>query len=88
MEMISIRSERTRIFDRIFKNYRDKAFEVLTFDGSNWVSSTAQKPACTIIRRSPGAFQALIQGPSELILGEAYMDGHAAARADDHAKIA
>lgn len=76
MEMISIRSERTRIFDRIFKNYRDKAFEVLTFDGWSWVSSTAQKPACTIILRTPGALQALIQGPSDLTLGEAYIDGH------------
>jgi len=76
MEMISIRSERTRIFNRIFKNYRDKVFEVLTSDGWNWLSSTAQKPTRTIILRSPRALQALIQGPSELRLGEACIDGH------------
>jgi hypothetical protein len=76
MEMISMRSERTRIFNRIFKNYRDKVFEVLTSDGWNWLSSTAQKPTRTIILRSPRALQALIQGPSELLLGEAWIDGH------------
>ncbi len=75
MPAISIQSERTKFFDQVFRECQLPAFSVRTFDGWKWRSSKVQQIACTIILKTPKALRALLEDPSELSLGEAFIDG-------------
>ena len=75
MPTISIHSERTKFFNDLFCDHQQPAFSVQAFDGWTWRSSRTQPLACTIVIKTPGALRALLQEPSELTLGQAFIDG-------------
>ncbi len=71
----SVQSKRTNLFNGLFHDYQQPAFLMRALDGWSWRSSKTQRPACTIILKTPGALRALLQNPSQLTLGEAFIDG-------------
>jgi cyclopropane-fatty-acyl-phospholipid synthase len=76
MPPVSIQSERTKFFDQLFRGYQEPAFSIRTFDGWTWRSSRTHPLACTVVLKTPGALRALLDDPSELTLGEAFIEGH------------
>ena len=76
MPPVSIQSERTKFFDQLFRGYQQPAFSIRTFDGWTWRSSKNHPLACTVVLKTPGALRALLEDPSELALGEAFIEGH------------
>jgi cyclopropane-fatty-acyl-phospholipid synthase len=75
MLSMSIHSERTTLLDQTFRNYRKSPFSIRTFDGWSWRSSKTDQPVCTIAVKTPQAWRTLVRNPSELSLGEAFIEG-------------
>jgi cyclopropane-fatty-acyl-phospholipid synthase len=67
-------SQRRQIFDTFFERYTGPSFSVRLWDGWRWISPARGEPVCTIVLNSPGALQALIARPSEVTLGEAFLE--------------
>lgn len=66
--------QRTALFNNLFRDWDGPVFAVQTSDGWSWRSS--ERPAdCTLIVRTPKALHALLANPTDLTLGEAYIDG-------------
>lgn len=67
--------QRTALFNDLFRDWDQSTFAIQTSDGWTWRSS-GRKPDCTLVVRSPKALRALFVNPTDLTLGEAYIDGH------------
>jgi cyclopropane-fatty-acyl-phospholipid synthase len=65
--------ERANLLESLFAGYHGPCFGIRTCDGWSWVSSENEKPGCTLVFRSPGALEALMERPSEITLGEAFL---------------
>jgi cyclopropane-fatty-acyl-phospholipid synthase len=72
---VSIHAQRTRLFNELFRNYKEPAFVVYAYDGWHWCSSSTRTPRCTVIARTPKGLRSLLANPTELTLGEAFIDG-------------
>ena len=71
----SIHSNRTKLFNDLFCNYDGAAFSIRTADGWCWYSSQNDTPACTLEFKTPKALHTLLKNPTELTLGEAFIQG-------------
>lgn len=69
----SVQSERSKVFDTLFEHYEGPAFAVRLWDGWKWFSPGHADPACTIVFNTAGALKALVERPSEITLGMAYL---------------
>jgi cyclopropane-fatty-acyl-phospholipid synthase len=72
---ISIHAQRTMLFNELFRNYGEPAFVIYAYDGWHWRSSRTRAPKCTIIVRTPKGLRSLLANPTELTLGEAFING-------------
>jgi cyclopropane-fatty-acyl-phospholipid synthase len=63
------------LFDELFGNYVEPAFVIYAYDGWHWRSSRTQAPKCTIFVRTPKGLRSLLTNPTELTLGEAFING-------------
>ncbi len=59
--------------DRLVHNYHGPVFSIRLWDGWEWTSSQARKPACTIVLNTPKALESLVARPNEITLGEAFI---------------
>ncbi|MDE3189068.1 MAG: class I SAM-dependent methyltransferase [Acidobacteriota bacterium] len=71
----SIWKQTTSVFSMLFTGYEGPPFAIRLWDGWEWRSSANLKPACTIVLENPRALNALVTNPSELTMGEAFIDG-------------
>lgn len=71
----SIQSQRTKTFNELFHDYQGPAFAVRLWDGSGWLSSSCEKPVCTLVVENSKALHSLIAVPNEVTLGEAFIHG-------------
>jgi len=69
----SIQLQRNRRLQALFQDYEGPPFALRLWDGWCWCSVSDCEPACTIVVHSPGALRALVDRPSEITLGEAYL---------------
>lgn len=58
----------------LFEGYQGPPFAVRFWDGKQWQHPPNSNPVCTIVINSPNALRALILRPSEVALGEAFID--------------
>lgn len=65
--------QRSRILNALFADYGGPPFGIRLWDGWKWFSSVAEKPACTLVVRNPGALGMLISEANEIALGEAFI---------------
>lgn len=72
---VSIHSQRTTLFNELFRNYKEPAFVVYAYDGWHWCSSPTRAPKCTVVVRTPKGLRSLLANPTDLTLGEAFIDG-------------
>ena len=72
---VSIHSQRTMLFNELFRNYGEPAFVIYAYDGWHWRSSRTQAPKCTVVVRTPKGLRSLLANPTELTLGEAFING-------------
>jgi cyclopropane-fatty-acyl-phospholipid synthase len=75
MAVVSIHSQRTMLFNELFRSYGEPAFVIHAYDGWYWQSSRTQAPECTIVVRTPKGLRSLLANPTELTLGEAFVNG-------------
>lgn len=75
MVVVSIQSQRTMLFNQLFRNYEEPAFLIYAYDGWHWRSSRTRAPKCTVIVRTPKGLRSLLEKPTELTLGEAFING-------------
>ncbi len=61
------------ILQMLLADYRPRDFAVRLWDGEVWKPEPGQPERFTLVLRHPGALRALLGGPSELALGEAYL---------------
>ncbi|HLM82363.1 MAG TPA: hypothetical protein VK302_17290, partial [Terriglobales bacterium] len=58
--------------DALLADYSRRDFQVRLWDGTTWGAET--QPRFTLVLKHPGALRAMFLSPSELALGEAYID--------------
>ena len=56
-------------------NFHPRDFSFRLWDGSVWDAEPGEPSRFTMVLRNPGAFRTLFWSPSELALGEAYLQG-------------
>src|SRR5512141_2097897 len=59
----------------ILGNFHPRDFSFRLWDGSVWDAEPGEPSRFTMVLRNPGAFRTLFWSPSELALGEAYLQG-------------
>uniref|UniRef100_A0A7V4XVS1 Class I SAM-dependent methyltransferase n=1 Tax=Acidobacterium capsulatum TaxID=33075 RepID=A0A7V4XVS1_9BACT len=74
MNQESAQSQRLKVFRTLFAGYDGPPFCVRLWDGWFWHSPGADRPVCTIVFNSSDAFRTLIAHPSEVTLGEAFIE--------------
>jgi len=67
--------DRAKRFESLFEGYTGVPFAVRLWDGWGWRSAGHGDPCCTVIFKTPAALVMLMAKPSEITLGEAYLDG-------------
>lgn len=65
--------QRSQILNALFSDYDGPPFEIRLWDGWRWFSSASEKPACTVVVRSPRALGLLLSEANEIALGEAFI---------------
>jgi cyclopropane-fatty-acyl-phospholipid synthase len=76
MEMLTETGyDRARHFQTLFEEYKGAPFAIRLWDGWSWNWPKDRLPLCTVTFKTPAAFAALMVKPSEITLGEAYLDG-------------
>ncbi len=75
-------AQRSNTLNGLFSNYGGPAFSLRFWDGWQWNSSSAERPACTLIVRSEEALRTLIIEPNEVALGEAFIHNDLDVEAD------
>ena len=58
--------------DAVLTGYPRRDFQVRLWDHTTW--GTEERPRFTIVLKHPGALRSILSSPSELTLGEAYID--------------
>ena len=74
MSLASIYSRRTRLLNHLFLGYTGPPFYIRVPSWS-WRSTPSSNPAFTLIFTSPEALNTLLQNPTEIGLGEAFVSG-------------
>jgi len=71
-----VSSRATTTLDQLFRGYQGPPFAVRLWNGWRWSSSPgdASNPACTMVFASPRALRSLLLHPSQVALGEAFLD--------------
>lgn len=69
----SIHYESARVLEDLFRGYEGPNFAVRLWDRSGWRFSDRETPACTIVFKNPKSFRSLVVNPSEITLGEAFI---------------
>jgi cyclopropane-fatty-acyl-phospholipid synthase len=70
----SVQLQRMEVFDSLFNEYDGPVFAVRLWDGWRWVSHGRGNPVCTIVFYSLDAVRSLVARPSEITLGEAFLE--------------
>lgn len=78
----SAHAQRSDALNGLFSGYGGPAFSLRFWDGWQWTSSTAERPACTLIVRNEEALHTLIAEPNEVTLGEAFIHNDLDVEAD------
>lgn len=68
-------TQRTQLFQNLFRDYSGAPFAIRSGDGWHWSSSQSERPACTLVIHSAAAWRALLEDPSQRTLGEAFIQG-------------
>lgn len=66
--------QREKLLGSLFETYQGPAFAVRLWDGWRWQYPSRGTPACTIVLNSPIALRSLVIRPSEVTLGEAFLN--------------
>ncbi len=72
MALSALNTDRTRLLDTLFRDYRQSPFRVRT-PSWEWQSEAHRPPAFTLCFRNQGALDALLYHPNERTLGEAFI---------------
>ena len=67
-------TQRTRLFQDLFRDYFGPCFAIRSADGWSWSSSTSEPPQCTFVIKSSAAWHALLKDPTDRTLGEAFIN--------------
>ena len=59
----------------VLGNFHPRDFRIRLWDGSAWDAEPGEPSRFTFVLRNPGGFRAMFRSPSEITLGEAYLDG-------------
>ena len=70
----SNQTQRTQLFQELFRDYSGPCFGVRSVDGWSWSSSQNQHPQCTFVIHSSAAWHALLKDPTDRTLGEAFIN--------------
>ncbi len=73
MILESIQSQRSNAFESLFHNYQGTPFAIRLWDGWSWHSTASEPCACTLVIQSAAALRHLAARPSEITLGEAFL---------------
>lgn len=73
MAIGQLQSQRGGLLRALFESYHGPLFSVRMWDGWQWMPSQDGKPVCTIDVETPRALAALVAGPNEITLGEAFI---------------
>ncbi len=74
MTLAAIHSHRTELFNSLFRNYHQAPFSIRTPGGWRWNSSPSDTPAFSLSFKTSEALQALLRNPTEVSLGEAFIN--------------
>ncbi len=67
--------EPSKVLDLLFEGYEGPSFEIRLWDGWHWCSHSHERPRCNLVINNYKTFKALIVRPSEITLGEAFLQG-------------
>lgn len=67
--------DRARRFEMLFEKYEGVPFGVRLWDGWSWNWAENREPRCTVVFKTTAALAALMVKPSEITMGEAYVNG-------------
>jgi len=67
--------ERAKRFEMLFDGYVGVPFAIRLWDGWRWSWQEDREPCCTVFFKTPAALAALMARPSEITMGEAYLNG-------------
>src|SRR5690242_6034119 len=67
--------DRARRFQSLFERYTGESFAIHLWDGWTWNWPERSEPRCTLIFKNPAALTMLMEKPSEIAMGEAYLAG-------------
>lgn len=70
----SNQTQRTQLFQDLFRDYSGPCFAIRSADGWSWCSSQNQQPQCTFVIQSAAAWHALLKDPTDRTLGEAFIN--------------
>jgi cyclopropane-fatty-acyl-phospholipid synthase len=73
-DWISLRA--TTTLGELFRDYDGPPFAIRLWNGWTWTSTpgSGRSPACTLVFATPRALRTLLLNPSQVALGEAYLD--------------
>lgn len=71
----SLPLQRMKILESLFQSYDGPVFALRFWDGLQWSNAPGRIPVCTLVFKTPEALKTLFSEPSELTLGEAFIDG-------------
>jgi cyclopropane-fatty-acyl-phospholipid synthase len=69
----SIQQESAHVLEELFLGYAGPNFAVRLWDHSCWCFSERERPACTIVFKTPNSHRSMIVNPNEITLGEAFI---------------
>lgn len=69
-----LQSNRSKLLDNLFAGYDGPAFSVRLRDDWRWTSPGDSDPACTLVFNSENALRSLLFCPTEITLGEAFLE--------------
>lgn len=75
MSLTAIHSRATGLFNSLFRNYHQAPFSIRTPGGWQWNSSPSATPAFTLDFKTPGALDTLLRNPTDVSLGESFVNG-------------
>jgi cyclopropane-fatty-acyl-phospholipid synthase len=69
----SSQQESTNVLEELFQGYAGANFAVRLWDHSCWHFSERERPACTIVFRTPASLRSMVINPNEITLGTAFI---------------
>jgi cyclopropane-fatty-acyl-phospholipid synthase len=67
-------SQRTQLFQDLFRDYSGPCFAIRSFDGWHWISCPSESPQCTFVVKSASVWHTLLKDPTDRTLGEAFIN--------------